>query len=58
MEVGLGRLSIDRRAGRRSWLSDGAGMNRNVHKMMKKCRFLGEKVEFCEKCCNFEATKE
>lgn len=25
MDVGLGRLSIDRRAGRRSWLSDGAG---------------------------------
>jgi hypothetical protein len=25
MDVGLGRLSIDRRSGRRSWLSDGAG---------------------------------
>lgn len=57
MEVGLGRLSIDRRAGRRSWLSDGAGKELEMHKMMKKCRFLGEKVGFYEKCCNFDATK-
>ena len=28
-----------------------------MHKMMKKCRFLCEKVEFYEKCCNFDATK-
>ena len=57
MEVGLGRLSIDRRAGRRSWLSDGAGKELEMHKIKKKCRFLGEKVGFYEKCCNFDATK-
>ena len=28
-----------------------------MHKMMKKCRFLCEKVGFYEKCCNFDATK-
>jgi hypothetical protein len=33
------------------------GKKGRMHKMMKKCRFLCEKVEFYEKCCNFDATK-